>query len=544
MANFSKVIKDHNEMRRTIIQLEAVKKRIKASVREQNPPDEFALRNNMSAIGQSGFEGNEIVDDVVADTGIMSVEILLKTLFRGIESTLLNPRNANDLWMRINRVIRQDTARIATAHANLTSILSRLSPNTSFSTTDTAQIKVSIERLLGELFPNNPQPPNVNVLNQYFMNPNAAGPDVDPEGSVSNVGSNDSSSFSLATPSMNSVSARPEGQVSADWDSLNDGVPNDQTGASPSMAEREESEYNTPAAGLSQQDQELIRSILTANREGIRREEDIEAGVDPDDVPAVRRISPSTGRDVLLQILNSRTILQNNTLGIDKKTLDDILNMLSRNMDLTRTGVRQLRDRMNYDQWARIIYLAAIMYDDDQFLEELEAETLSMKSTVEKLVVIQNRITGSENLSKPDKDFLQDFFFSSDDQYRNMRGQIYESQVPVRILGTPVGETPSKIPEKKSTSTAKKMQNLAQRLFTPSKPKAETPGAKSGRGLKHTGLKTVKQIISRTENLIQAANLGNKSPEVRNELDTLLAVLIDRKEVRPQFRTNLMKKLF
>jgi hypothetical protein len=78
-------------------------------------------------------------------------------------------------------------------------------------------------------------------------------------------------------------------------------------------------------------------------------------------------------------------------------------------------------------------------------------------------------------------------------------------------------------------------------LPPPTPPKTR---AKSGRGLKHTGLKTVKQIISRTENLIQAANLGNKSTEVRNELDTLLSVLIDRKEVRPQFRTNLMKKLF
>jgi len=78
-------------------------------------------------------------------------------------------------------------------------------------------------------------------------------------------------------------------------------------------------------------------------------------------------------------------------------------------------------------------------------------------------------------------------------------------------------------------------------LPTPTPTKA---AAASGKGLKHTGLKTVKQIISRTENLIQAANLGNKSPEVRNELDTLLAVLIDCKEVRPQFRTNLMKRLF
>jgi len=69
-------------------------------------------------------------------------------------------------------------------------------------------------------------------------------------------------------------------------------------------------------------------------------------------------------------------------------------------------------------------------------------------------------------------------------------------------------------------------------------------GPMKGNGLKHTGLKTVKQIISRTENLIQAANLGNKSTEVRNELDTLLAVLIDRKEIRRSFRTNLMKKMF
>jgi ATP phosphoribosyltransferase len=71
-----------------------------------------------------------------------------------------------------------------------------------------------------------------------------------------------------------------------------------------------------------------------------------------------------------------------------------------------------------------------------------------------------------------------------------------------------------------------------------------TGGPVSGKGLKHTGLKTVKQIISRTENLIQAVNLGNKSKEVRNELDTLLGVLIDKKQIRPEFRSNLMEKLF
>jgi len=153
MANFSKVIKDHNEMRRTITQLEAVKKRIKTQQREQHPPDEFALRNNMSAIGQSGFEGNEIVDNVIKDTGTMNVEILLKTLFRGIESTFLNPRNANNLWTRMRNSVQNNTPTLRTALQNLTTILDRLSSNASFSSTDTQQIKVSIEQLLRELFP-------------------------------------------------------------------------------------------------------------------------------------------------------------------------------------------------------------------------------------------------------------------------------------------------------------------------------------------------------------------------------------------------------
>jgi hypothetical protein len=107
--------------------------------------------------------------------------------------------------------------------------------------------------------------------------------------------------------------------------------------------------------------------------------------------------------------------------------------------------------------------------------------------------------------------------------------------------GAARGPKPSNTPTKTPTSTNATTPLVKKMIAKMEKEKAATA---SGRGLKHTGLKTVKQIISRTENLIQAANLGNKSPEVRNELDTLLAVLIDRKEVRPQFRTNLMKKLF
>jgi len=150
------------------------------------------------------------------------------------------------------------------------------------------------------------------------------------------------------------------------------------------------------------------------------------------------------------------------------------------------------------------------------------------------------------------KEFLTDFFFDNSNEYRTLRRQIYGDQ-----FLSPAVKKPTQTPQKSTQSPLKQMQNFVQGVFTPSRkgskadrlsdaptPPKDMQGAASGKSLKHTGLKTVKQIISRTENLIQAANIGNKSAEVRNELDTLLVVLIDRKEIRSQFRTNLMKRLF
>jgi len=158
MVHFSNIIKNHNE----IIKIEAMKKKITAQQPEQNTPDEFALRNNASTIGQSeGFEGHQIVDDVVADTGsiTISVEMLLTALYKVIESTMLNTRNANNLWLRIKSLVNSGTPALSAAHTNLTKILRRLSSKGSFSSTDTQQVKVSVETLLRELFPTGPLPP-------------------------------------------------------------------------------------------------------------------------------------------------------------------------------------------------------------------------------------------------------------------------------------------------------------------------------------------------------------------------------------------------
>jgi len=248
-------------------------------------------------------------------------------------------------------------------------------------------------------------------------------------------------------------------------------------------------------------------------------------------------IPSALARDVLLQIFNTKTVVQNKSLPIEERTINEIDNMLEKNMNLSRSGVRFLNDRLNYRYWALIMYFGGEYFKDKEFLTSIQDMKKSMKSLVENMINLQNTRSDTESTSaKPDRAFLKDIFFSSDDEFRALRGKVYPSQIPTKKLGTPTGKSPVK----PRLSPVQQFQNF----LTPRKPQQGAAGTKGGKGLKHTGLKTVKQIISRTENLIQAANLGNKSPEVRNELDTLLSVLIDRKEVRPQFRTNLMKRLF
>ena len=528
------------------------------------------------------------------------VEILLKTLFRGIESTLLNPRNANNLWERMKNSIATPTPEVVAAIQNLTNILRRLSSKASFSSTDAEQIKVSIEQILSGLFGNNSQAQNIpfSANNSEIRFPSTV-PGSSPfqtatPSRAGSVGSVDA--FGVPLLADQSVFVSPNASF------------NSQTGPTPAVTQFQQQnlDNNSLTQPLSPEVEQLIASLVeqfsqldasaNANRGlqfgdapeqgslmgssqaspqrsvtssqgsaqslnipsappledneaggpqfGLTDEselfedaqaEDNQSGTFPD-----LNIPSGLAKDVLQQIFNSNIRLQNKALQIDERTLNTIDNMLAKNMNLSKTGVRLLANRMNYAYWAKIMYLGGEYFSDNEFLTSIQDMKVSMKTIVEKMMNLQN--TGDTNIQKPNKAFLREFFFSSNDDFRALRGQIYKSQIPTRILGTPTGKSPVK--NSAPPSTTKKMQNLAQRLFTPSKSPAAAAGAKSGRGLKHTGLKTVKQIISRTENLIHAANLGNKSTEVRNELDTLLAVLIDRKEVRPEFRTKLMKKLF
>jgi len=660
MAIFSKVIKDHNEMRKTIMQLEAVKIKIKASVREQTPPDEFALRNNTSAIGQVGFEGNEIVDNVIKDTGTMSVEILLKTLFRGIESTLLNPRNANDLWTRIKNSIANNTPTLRIALQNLTTILDRLSSNTSFSSADTQQIKVSIGQLLKELFPDVNQRPNLYNYNQYndirisnrtvniFGQPPGGGNNAgQPPGGGNNAGPPaelGAPPAQLGAPPLglndnaapvpvvdNNIPVQPVRPAVLDLiQELQDEIEANAGYTSSSNASA--STDGVPVGNIPQPQfpgelSGIDLSVIQPNEtsEIQEEEEEEEEEVDAPDVPGQdTMITPQDAEQQLIKLLK---LDKNIPDAFVPRKMGYFQNLIDRNMRLSDVKINQVF-RARYQSWGKLIYLGGVMYVNN-FRSKVINDKVDMVQLIESIELVQNP---NRNLFQtPKDDFVAKFLFDTGDKWKQLRSLAYpgiakppkktgvadqmlsaakqmasrltpgknktspanQSCAPTPAAGaagrpsTPqqnvsnastVGVSPAvkkliakyekdsaKSGKKKSAFPTSPVAGAAKGpkpsntpTKTPTFTNATTPlvkkliakiekekaGAKSGKGLKHTGLKTVKQIISRTENLIQAANLGNKSPEVRNELDTLLAVLIDRKEVRPQFRTNLMKKLF
>jgi hypothetical protein len=77
------------------------------------------------------------------------------------------------------------------------------------------------------------------------------------------------------------------------------------------------------------------------------------------------------------------------------------------------------------------------------------------------------------------------------------------------------------------------------------KPYIDNIFPKTGSGVKRgKGLGNMKQIISRTEDLMSVAQKGHKTAEVRNELDTHLSMLIDKNKITAQYRDSIMKKLF
>ena len=66
----------------------------------------------------------------------------------------------------------------------------------------------------------------------------------------------------------------------------------------------------------------------------------------------------------------------------------------------------------------------------------------------------------------------------------------------------------------------------------------------AGPKMQGDGFKTIKQALSRTEDLMSAVQLGNKSKQLRIELEKALLFLIVKKKITAKYRDGLLKRLF
>ena len=145
------------------------------------------------------------------------------------------------------------------------------------------------------------------------------------------------------------------------------------------------------------------------------------------------------------------------------------------------------------------------------FDEKMSGETfLFFKGVVIYMIATQQTNTKNMLKKKPDRNFLIDIINNNSNSIIDTR------QIISRIFPE----------EKKPTSSPENV--------------ASGSGLKRGRGL----ASNMNQLISRTENLIKGAQLGNKTRELFNELDSNLQVLIDKKKITKRYRDDIMKKLF
>ena len=79
---------------------------------------------------------------------------------------------------------------------------------------------------------------------------------------------------------------------------------------------------------------------------------------------------------------------------------------------------------------------------------------------------------------------------------------------------------------------------VLDRLFPESKTEATGSGIKKGKGL------SMKALENRINDLMSAIQAGNHSIETRNELDSLLSMMINKRKMKSKDRDTIMHQLY
>ena len=166
MPSFTEVMRDHEQLKNTIIQIEQTKNKIKKNEYQLFPPEEIALRTSDREVGPSDFGTGITAGEEVQG---LDISVGLKALQESITTGYLPPYQANQMWRILVSKIGTTSPTLTTYKDYMTQTLSLLETRPKFKPNEIGTIKGIIDKLLTNLQPT-PASPTIVQLDPSQMN--------------------------------------------------------------------------------------------------------------------------------------------------------------------------------------------------------------------------------------------------------------------------------------------------------------------------------------------------------------------------------------
>ena len=161
MPSFSDIIRDHNQLKSTITQIEQMKNRIKANERQMFPPAEFSLRTAPEAVGMSDFGMGAAAGEAVQG---LDIAVGLTALLQSITTGFLSPYQVKQMWSILSGKMSGLGVTATQYKQDLGNFLSQTETKSKFTASEIGTLKAIIEILIKDL---QPTPANPQIIQFY-----------------------------------------------------------------------------------------------------------------------------------------------------------------------------------------------------------------------------------------------------------------------------------------------------------------------------------------------------------------------------------------
>ena len=575
-SRFSEVIKDHQQLKSTIAEIEQMKNKIKNNEKQMFPPQSFTLRNGVEAIGPSDFGEGTRAGDLAQQLNIITS---LNALLQSVVSNYLSPFQSLQLWSAISPNIPNNSANVSNYIAELTDIFNYLQTESAFKPTDTGAISSLLRRIIQEAERSaNPAQPvvinnfqNISQVQNIMNNPDGSNNNQPPPPAVSSILA---AAMAGSTPPPSSSSGSDDVDILAQVGQQgypSSGAENGDSNGSSNQPQRElfpvQEEFATPAAEIAEAPTtpftamtERITEVKKSASKAIKAAEK--------DIGYVKEIQEALDKSAALfpqlEKTNAINLMAYVFVGIARNK--DVAWVLDDYSGTTPAAREQIIRQ--YNAKATDAVRLFITYQRVYF-EALKREATPGKSPAKLfgrlaeqdtahprfIHFLMNDAEGPEYMSPAEiLGYIYDSTIGSDASESESAEEAgmtppetppsIQQNVAGIVAATPSRQTPSRydaIADVIAASPFGAAQGRPVRDRNP--PNFYNP--RTGNGLKpvSAGRRTIKSAMNKVNDLYSAIEKGHKSDSVKNQIKSNLEFLVKKGKVSETYLNNVMKKL-